>query len=211
MVAPAVSTTSLLELRAPADARPAEPDAKAIQANAELDLVRRAQTSDNDALSTLCTTYYPRVFNYCLSNLRDVPSAEDLASDVMLKMVESIDRYKPSGAPFSAWVFRIARNRMIDQHRHGKRRRRVPLTEHLITTKAGPDQLVEQAHEHRAMYDALEQLRPSERDVIILRFIGGLDTRTVSALLGRTESAVKSLQHRGLKTLRRKLAPRLSA
>jgi RNA polymerase sigma-70 factor (ECF subfamily) len=176
-----------------------------------MDLVRRAQLSDNDALSTLCTSYYPRVFNYCLSNLRDVPSAEDLASDVMLKMVESIHRYKPSGAPFSAWVFRIARNRMIDQHRHGKRRRRVPLTEHLITTKAGPDQLVEQAHEHRAMYHALGQLRESERDVIILRFIGGLDTRTVSALLGRTESAVKSLQHRGLKTLRRKLTPRLAS
>jgi RNA polymerase sigma-70 factor (ECF subfamily) len=178
---------------------------------ADLDLVRRAQSSDEEAMSFLCGSYYPRVYNFCLSHTRDVPTAEDLASDVMLKMVESIGRYRPSGVPFSAWVFRIARNKLIDQHRHGKRRRRVPLSESLVTPKAGPEVLVERANEDRALYRALNELRPSERDVIILRFIAGLDTRSVASLVGRTQSAVKSLQHRGLKALRRQLSSRFVA
>ncbi len=175
--------------------------------NAELQLVRRAQDMDNDALGSLCASYYPRIYNFSLSNVRGVQGAEDMASDVMLKVIESIGRYRPTGVPFSAWVFSIARNKLIDRHRHGKRRQRMALNEVILTSKACPESLVEEAQERRRLYRALGGLRAPEREVIILRFLIGLDTRSVSGIVGRTESAVKSLQHRGLKVLRTRLIP----
>jgi len=106
----------------------------------------------------------------------DVQAAEDLASDVMLKMIEKVHTFKFQGMPFGAWVFRIARNRLIDLHRRRKRRGEVDLT-------------------------------PEQRQVIVLKFIEGFDNRSVGRIMGRSEGAIKSLQHRALGALRRILHP----
>jgi len=74
-------------------------------------LVRRAQQYDNDAIHTIYETYYPKIYNYAFMQMGDVQAAEDLASDVMLKMIEKVHTFKFQGMPFGAWVFRIARNR----------------------------------------------------------------------------------------------------
>jgi len=81
---------------------------------AEWEIVRRAQGFDEDALKSLYETYYPKIYSYAFLQMGDVHAAEDLASDVMLKMIESIKSYRFTGLPFGAWVFRIARNRLID-------------------------------------------------------------------------------------------------
>jgi RNA polymerase sigma-70 factor (ECF subfamily) len=135
----------------------------------------------------------------------DVHAAEDLASDVMLKMLESIKNYKFKGLPFSAWVFRIARNRLIDLHRRRKRRGEVDLSESLASTLASPQSMAERALERGQLQVAFKYLTDEQRQVIVLKFIEGFDNRSVGAIMGRSEGAIKSLQHRALGALRRVL------
>ena len=174
----------------------------------EQQLVRRAQRMDEEALSALFDLYYPKIFRFGMSHLGNVHAAEDLASDVMLKMLESIHRYRFKGPPFSAWVFRIARNRLIDvlRRRRGPRSREVGLNESLVSPQIAPDIIIER----REIWQALQQLNDRQARVIVLRFIHELDTATVGAIVGCSPGSVKSLQHRALKSLRRVISPEVS-
>jgi RNA polymerase sigma-70 factor (ECF subfamily) len=174
---------------------------------AEWELVRRAQQYDEDAIQAIYTTYYPKIYNYAFMQMGDVQAAEDLASDVMLKMIEAINTYKFQGLPFGAWVFRIARNRLIDLHRRRKRRGEVDLSETMSTALANPQVLAERALERGQIQVALKHLTPEQRQVIVLKFIEGFDNRSVGKIMGRSEGAIKSLQHRALAALRRILHP----
>jgi RNA polymerase sigma-70 factor (ECF subfamily) len=186
-----------------AETAPAGSDSVAL----EWDLVRRAQAYEEDAIRALYETYYPKIYNYSFMQLGDVHAAEDLASDVMLKMIESIRSYKFRGLPFGAWVFRIARNRLIDLHRRRKRRGEVDLSETLSTALANPQALAERALERGQLQIALKHLTDEQRQVIVLKFIEGHDNRSVGKIMGRSEGAIKSLQHRALGSLRRVLHP----
>jgi RNA polymerase sigma-70 factor (ECF subfamily) len=171
----------------------------------EWQIVRRAQNYDEDALHQLYEAYYPKIYNYAFLQMGDVQAAEDLASDVMLKMLESIKKYNFRGLPFGAWVFRIARNRLIDLHRRRKRRGEVDLSETLSGTLASPESMAERALERGQLQIALKHLTDEQRQVIVLKFIQGFDNRSVGKIMGRSEGAVKSLQHRALGALRRVL------
>lgn len=172
---------------------------------AEWQLVQRAQKYEEDALEELYESYYPRIYNYAFLQLGDSQAAEDLASDVMLRMLESIQKYRFRGLPFSSWLFRIARNRLIDLHRRRKGRGEVALSETLSSMLASPHAMAERALERGQLQVALRHLTAAQRQVIVLKFIEGFDNRAVAKIVGRGERAVKSLQHRALNTLRRVL------
>jgi RNA polymerase sigma-70 factor (ECF subfamily) len=177
--------------------------APAAMASDEERLVSRAQALDEGALSKLFDTYYPKIYNYGIIQLQDSHAAEDLASDVMLKVLESIPRYRSKGIPLSAWIFRIARNRLVDIRRRGSRRREVGLTDRFIdSASAAPHSAVERALDYGQVSLALSRLTPVQEQVIVLRFMKDLDVATVARILGRSESAVKSLQFRALAALR---------
>jgi len=168
----------------------------------ESDNQQGAPTLDEGGLASLFTSYYPRIYNYAFLQLGDIQAAEDLASDVMLKILGSIHRYRPRGSPFSAWVFRIARNRLVDLYRQRKRRREVDLREPPIDTRMGPQDLAERALDRGQIQIALKYLTESQRQVIVLKFIEGFDNVSIARILGRSEGAVKSLQFRALNSLR---------
>src|SRR5204862_219838 len=125
---------------------------------AEWELVRRAQRYEEDALQQLYEKYHPKIYNYAFLQMGDVQAAEDLAADVMLKMLESVRKYEFKGLPFGAWVFRIARNRLIDLHRRRKRRGEVDLNEALVSTLANPQALAELALDRGQIQVALKYL-----------------------------------------------------
>ena len=162
--------------------------------------------TDSSALDSFFASYYPRVYSYAFRKLGDPQSAEDLASEVTLKVVQSIDKYEPRGRPFSAWVFRIAHNKVIDLHRLRQRRREVGLTEPLSDHRIPPDVMAERALEREEILIALKRLTEPQRRVIELRFLEGFDFASVARILGRNVGAVKSLQYRALKALRYILA-----
>jgi RNA polymerase sigma-70 factor (ECF subfamily) len=180
-----------------------EADAPSDHILREWQLVQRAQAMEEPALAALYSTYYPRIYNYASLHLGDVQAAEDLASEVMLKLLESIRKYQFRGMPFSAWVFRIARNKLIDLHRRRRRRGEVDLTEPLAAMQIGPQTLAERALDRGQLQLALKYLTEEQRQVIVLKFIEGFDNGSIARILGRSEGAVKSLQHRALHSLRR--------
>lgn len=169
----------------------------------EWELIRRAQALEEEALAALYQTYYPKVYSYAFLHLGDVHAAEDLASEVMLKVLESLRSYRFKGLPFAAWVFRIARNKLIDLHRRRRRRGEVSLGEALSATLANPQALAERTLERGQLQVALKYLTDEQRQVIVLKFIEGLDNASIARILDRSEGAIKSLQHRALNALRR--------
>src|SRR5437667_10686836 len=145
---------------------------------AEWDLVKRAQAFESAAIEALYQAYYPKVYNYGFLQMGAVQAAADPASDVMLKMIESINKYHFRGLPFGAWVFRIARNRLIDLHRRRRRRGEVDLNETLSSALASPHALAERALDRGQLQVALKHLTDEQRQVIVLQFSGGLGNRS---------------------------------
>ena len=180
--------------------------ASAAQALQEWELVRRAQQLDAAALSWLYQAYYPKVYNYAYFQLGDVQLAEDIASDVMVRLLESLPRFRFRGVPFAVWVFRIARNRIIDVQRRRRRRGEVGLNESIATGREDPVATAERALARDRVHMALRRLTEEQRQVILLKFIEGFDNAAVAKILARSKGAVKALQHRALASLRRILS-----
>ena len=171
-------------------------------------LVERAQGGDREALEELYLIHFDRIYSYLHLSVGNRHDAEDLTTQTFLKMLESIGRFRWQSVPFSAWLFRIAHNLAID---HFRARRRVQ-TEDEVPEVAGQE---ESSAEQQAM-DSLGQagmlaligrLSPEQRQVLTLKFLFGFANAEVAEILGKTEGAVKSLQHRALATLQKHVAP----
>jgi RNA polymerase sigma-70 factor (ECF subfamily) len=170
------------------------------------DLVRRIRANEPHAFDELYARYSPRVFGYLFQRLNgDAEEAEDLTADVFTRVFEKIDGFQPQGAPLSAWVFRIAHNRLIDSVRRRPRQQQVALDD-APEVPAGPVfGTVDQQVALEQIKTGLAHLTPEQRQVIVLRFLEGKSLAETAALVGRNEDAVKKLQARGLASLRRRI------
>jgi RNA polymerase sigma-70 factor, ECF subfamily len=168
------------------------------------DLVRRVRNNDPLAFEELYARYSPRVFGYLFQRLNgDAEEAEDLTADVFARVYEKIDAFQPQGAPLSAWVFRIAHNRLIDAIRRRPRQIQVALDQAPELTAGPVFSGVEQSVALDQIKTGLARLTPEQRQVIVLRFLEGKSLAETAAVVGRNEDAVKKLQARGLASLRR--------
>jgi RNA polymerase sigma-70 factor, ECF subfamily len=168
----------------------------------EIDLILRAKTYDPDALGTIYERYYQGIYRYVYYRVSDSSLAEDLTGDIFLKMLHGIQSYSIQGVPFSAWLYRIARNRVIDHMRRQPEKADLQLEEARVESIASSDTDLENALQREELLRAVQVLTADQRQVIILKFIDDLDNATIAKVLGKTEGAVKSLQHRALDTLR---------
>jgi RNA polymerase sigma-70 factor (ECF subfamily) len=170
------------------------------------DLVRRVRANEPAAFDELYERYSPRVFGYLFQRLNgNAEEAEDLTADVFTRVFEKIDGFQPQGAPLSAWVFRIAHNRLIDSARRRPRATQVGLDE-APEVAAGPalgD--VDQVMALEQITAGLAQLTKEQREVIVLRFLEEKSLAETAAIVGRNEDAVKKLQARGLASLKRRI------
>jgi len=168
-------------------------------------LVARARAGDPDAFAALYEDLAPRVHRFLRYRVPDPERAEELLQQVFLQMIAALPRYESRGLPFAAWVFRIARNAVIDASR--VERPSVPLeVVHDVPSWApGPDELAIAGDERERLLAVLERLPRDQHDVLVYRFFGGLSPREVAPLLDRSEGAVRVLQHRALEVLRRQL------
>lgn len=171
----------------------------------DADLVVRAQGGDVDAVGELYDAHHEHIFRYVWSRVRDQQLAEDLTGEIFTRMVGSLAGYRPADVPFRAWLYRIARNLIVDHYRKENNHASLPLAhaENISGGRANhPGPLVEQKLVLERVQEALAQIDPIQRDVILLRFVAGLPLQEVAQSLDKTVAAVKSLQHRGLKSLR---------
>jgi RNA polymerase sigma-70 factor (ECF subfamily) len=168
----------------------------------EYTIVEAAKSGDNGALSSLYEQYFPRVYRYTAARLGNSDDAEDVTTEVFLRIVENINSFTWRGLPFGAWVFRIARNEVVSFVRRQKTRGGATQLSEMIPDTAEDHTLaLETKFAIAEVRLAAEKLPEAQRQVIALRFGAGLSVAETAAALKKTENNVKVLQHKGIARL----------
>ena len=172
----------------------------------ELNLVQRARQGDQEAFAQLYETHFDKIFRYVVLKIRNQTEAEDMTQQVFVKAYESIGSYQPQGVPFTAWLFRIAHNQMVDYVRKESKKPTVPLDESLpIMDDSDLEHDVETKIEMEKVVVATKRLTKAQREVISLRFAGGLSITEAARTMRKSEGAIKALQHSAILSLRKTL------
>ena len=173
------------------------------------ELVDRAQQGDRDALEELYLIHFDRIYGYLHVSVGNRHDAEDLTTQTFLKMLESIGKFRWQSAPFSAWLFRIAHNLAMDHFRATKRWQPEeevpePAADESTSAEAGALESIGQ----KSMFELIEDLSPEQQQVLTLKFVFNFANAEAATILGKTEGAIKSLQHRALVSLQKQLENR---
>lgn len=174
--------------------------------NDEKDLAIRATRHDREAFGSLYDRYVTKIYQYIYYKVGSGSEAEDLTAHVFLRAWEAIGSYEWREHPFSAWLFRIARNLVVDYHR--ARRETVSLegsdgrTEVQPSDEELPDHSLQALFTSEQLRQAVVKLTDEQQEVIVLRFIEGYSTAEIAAIMGKREGAIRGLQFRGLAALR---------
>jgi len=149
--------------------------------------------------------YFDLVYAYVARRTRSRDDAEDMTAEVFRKALENLSRFKWTGAPFGAWLLRIASNLIADR---GKRAAREGVSSPRVTSAAQTQQsLVEDAERSARLFRFVDDLVDDQRRVVMMRFAEEKSIRVIAGELGRSEGAVKQLQFRALENLRKKISP----
>jgi len=177
------------------------------QVQDEESLVRRAKERDEAALTRLYEENFDKIYRYIVLKIGDRTEAEDMTQQVFLKAFKSISGYQSKGSPFSSWLFRIAHNQVVDHWRKQSKRPTVPLEETLVgSSNSNPSSDVELKMEIESLVAATKGLTEMQREVVSLRFAGGLPVAQVARIMGKSEGAIKALQHSAVVSLRKLMA-----
>ena len=178
-----------------------------MQAAAEL--VVLAQQGDQTAFASLYEQYYPLVYRFLRRRLDGTGDEviEDLTEDVFVKVYEKLDRYVERGLPFTAWLYRIAHNHLVDYLRTLPRMNASSLDEVAEVPERAATAAFSRVLDRQSLEPALARLTPEQRQAIELRFMEGMSVAETATSMGRSDEAVKKLQARALANLRRHLAP----
>lgn len=153
--------------------------------------IARAQEGDMEALHFIYVRYSSDVLRCVKGLVKDHHEAEDITQNVFAKLIGVIHKYEPRGVPFAAWIMRVARNAALD---HLRTRRMTPCEEMRLQDSDGGQLGQERRNDLRR---ALEVLPREQREVLVLRHIVGLSPPEIADVLGKTESSVHGLHHRG--------------
>jgi RNA polymerase sigma-70 factor (ECF subfamily) len=173
----------------------------------ELALVAK-ETDDTAAVAALYDHYFPLVYKYVLYRVSDAQIADDLVSQIFERMLTDLTRYQPEQAPFGAWLFGIARHVVGNHYRTRKRHNWLSLEGFfdLPNNEPIPEEAVLKNEQGDHLLRSLAKLADRERDLIGLKFAGGLTNREISTLTRLTETNVGVILYRAMKRLRTELA-----
>jgi RNA polymerase sigma-70 factor, ECF subfamily len=169
-------------------------------------LVERAQHGDREALEELYLLHFDRIYSYLHMSVGNRHDAEDLTTQTFMKMLESIKRFRWQSAPFSAWLFRIAHNLAMDHFRSSRRwqpEEEVP--EPAGDAEPSAEAAALQTIGRESMLELIENLSHEQQQVLTLKFVFNLPNADVAMILGKSEGAIKSLQHRALVSLQKQI------
>jgi RNA polymerase sigma-70 factor (ECF subfamily) len=168
-------------------------------------LVTDARNGDSWAFGMIFDHYHDSIYRFIASRVQRPSDAEDLTQLVFVKALEALPRYVSRGVPFGGWLFRLARNAVID---HVRTRHDHTELDSLIEAAhgdAGPDEIAVVRQELDAVGAALASLTDEQREAISLRFFAGLSAREAAEAMGKQEGTVRGLQFRAIASMRRQL------
>jgi len=169
-------------------------------------LVEQAKQGDRHALEELYLLHFDRIYSYLHMSVGNRHDAEDLTTQVFVKMLESIGKFRWRSAPFSAWLFRIAHNLAMDHFRASKRwqpEEDVPEPDPGEGSAAEEEAL--ESIGRQSMLQLIEKLSREQQQVLTLKFVFNFSNADAATILDKTDGAIKSLQHRALASLQRQL------
>ncbi|MFC1991122.1 RNA polymerase sigma factor [Chloroflexota bacterium] len=166
-------------------------------------LVIQAVNGNTDAFGDLYTIFVEKIYRYVFHHINSKTAAEDITGEVFLKAWRAISSCRGKENAFSPWLYRIAHNQMVDEIR--KRQRRPALELENVETIRDSESNVEGYSEQQELLKVIDHLPPNQRQVIILKFIEGMDTREIAKIMGKSEGAIRVMQMRALSALKKEL------
>ena len=168
-------------------------------------LARRAGSGEAEAFGVLYDRYVDAVYRYVFYRVRNEAEAEDVTSDVFMRALRAIPKYEPRQA-FLAWLYRIARNAVIDRSRRQAARQQVSFEDALAHPNAdqvvNPDAGLLAGSDASVVRVAMQQLTPLQQEILVLRYVEGYDTKTISKLVGKRDGTIRGIEFRALSALR---------
>jgi RNA polymerase sigma-70 factor (ECF subfamily) len=174
-------------------------------------LVEEARSGDSWAFGRLFDHFHEPIYRYIASRIQRPSDAEDLTQLVFVKALEALPRYEARGIPFGGWLFRLARNAVIDFVRTRHEHSELDTIVERPGSDAGPDQIAVTREDIDAVAAALASLTDEQRDAIALRFFAGLSAREAAEAMGKQEGTIRGLQFRAIAALRRQLGIELDS
>jgi RNA polymerase sigma-70 factor (ECF subfamily) len=168
-------------------------------------LVDEARSADAWAFGQLFDHFHLPIYRYIISRIHSPADAEDLTQLVFVKALEALPRYESRGIPFGGWLFRLARNAVVDFTRTRHEHTDLDTVIYRGSHEPGPEDVALLRQDLYEVEVALATLTDDQREAIALRFFGGLSAREAADVMGRQEGTIRGLQFRGIAALRRQL------
>jgi RNA polymerase sigma-70 factor (ECF subfamily) len=170
----------------------------------DTETLTRAIQGDREAFGKLYERYVDQIYNYVYYRTGNRHDAEDLTARVFMRAMHHIQRYNDRGLPFSAWLYRIAHNLVVNWHRDNSRRQEISLDEVELTHPPSehPESKLMKVEEEDLLLTVMRSLPPDRQQLLILKFVEHLSNAEIGQIMNRSEGAVKSLYHRTLFGLR---------
>lgn len=172
-------------------------------------IVARAKAGEDSALTAIYETYQPKIQRFLYYRVGNLHAAEDLTTEVFLRVLENLPNYRMGDIPFQAWIYQIARNLAIDYFRRQNVRKHDDIDERIPCNGDGPEIIVGHSLLADRLREALGRLTDGQSDVLVMRFISGLSIAETAQSLEKSEGAVKALQARGLEAMQRVLTQKM--
>lgn len=173
----------------------------------EEEFVQKARRGEPEAFGALYDAYFPKIYRFIFLKVSSRTDAEDICHQVFLNAWQNIGSYRPLGFPFSSWLYRIAHNAVVDFYRTKRDHVAIDLVpQERFADEPDTEQGLDQATDLLAVQEALGALRDEEQSLLIMKFVNELSNKEIAEALGKTEGAVRVMQHRALKQLRQRLS-----
>jgi RNA polymerase sigma-70 factor (ECF subfamily) len=167
----------------------------------ERKLIELSKEGEADAFGLLYDHYFPKIYRFILVRVGRREEAEDLSHQTFLKAWQNLKNYSDKGLPFGSWLYRIARNAIIDYYRRS--RTSVSLDFHFeIPENSRMEEKMDASLELEQTIEAIGELKSAEQEVVILRFMEELSVAETAKITGKSEGAIKVTQHRAVNKLK---------
>jgi RNA polymerase sigma-70 factor (ECF subfamily) len=170
-----------------------------------LALVGKATSGDIEAFGDLYTLYLNPIYRYVFYHVRDKMTAEDITEEVFIKAWKAIDSCKGKEHTFSSWLYRIAHNQMVDKLRSTQKRQAVEVHTQSLPETTDIERETEARLEWEQTLEAVSSLPRKQKQIIILKFVEGMDNREIERITGKSQNSIRVLQMRALSTLCQRL------
>lgn len=170
----------------------------------EQNYIKQAKQGNQEAFAELYRHYLPKIYRFVFLKVNNKAEAEDLTHEVFLNTWQNLESYTPTQFPFSSWLYRIARNEVIDFYRTDKKNIRLDLIdEDFLKMPETENQNLDSTLGLEKIKNLIQFLRPEQQDVLIMRFIEDFSHKEIADALNKSEGAIRLLQHRAINELKK--------